>query len=95
MKASFTSNFLKVSFGISMLVCSFSLLFLSMGTSTHARAEQMSVADKNIQPLPWDSELRGAVGLGIVKDTAYFVIWGNPNTLYKASIKSARDWYKE
>jgi len=44
---------------------------------------------------PWDEGLRGAVGLGIKGDTAYFVIWSQPNQFYKVELSKARDWYED
>ena len=89
----FKSKFFSVALGISMVLCSLSLLVFSISQTPLAKAEASFVPPSS--SAPWDNELRGAVGLGIAKDSAYFVVWGNPNVFYKVSLKAARDWYKD
>ena len=88
------SKILTVAVSISIVLCSLSLLIFAVGQfMPFAKAETNNQPEERMAA-PWDTELRGAAGLGIVKDTAYFVVWSNPNTLYKASIRAAKDWYK-
>ena len=80
---------------ISIVLCSLSLLIFSISHTPFVRAETGSIPEKVDHVSPWDPDLRGAAGLGIVNDTAYFVVWATHNTLYKASIRTAKDWYKD
>ncbi|MDX2003497.1 MAG: hypothetical protein SFW35_13765 [Chitinophagales bacterium] len=53
-------------------------------------------ADTTANPTPWDDVLRGGVGLGIVKDTAYFVVFTSQgNKFYKAPTDKAVSWYED
>ena len=92
MKTILSSKILTFSFSLSIILCSLSLLIFSIGSLTEAKAEIKDVQFSKTAS-PWDDNLRGAVGLGIAKDTAYFVVWGNPNLFYKAAINKAEDWY--
>ena len=88
----FSSTILQLSVSFSIVLCSVSLLLFTLNLMPNTKAAPMNLTEENV--IPWDPDLRGAAGLGIVNDTAYFVVWANPNTLYKASIHSAKDWYK-
>ena len=90
---SFSSVIFTIAVSISIVLCSASLLIFSISNMPFAKAEANSLPGAN-HPAPWDNELRGAAGLGILNDTAYFVVWSNPNVLYKAAISTAEDWYK-
>jgi len=87
----FNKRILTISFGISMVLCSASLLVFSF---TYLNAAHAMPKDP-VNMAPWDTELRGGVGLGVVKDTGYFVVWAKPNKLYKVDLKSAQDWYQQ
>ena len=76
-----------VCLGLSMVLCGASLLLFSIN---HAKAEA------TVKPAPWDENVRGAVGLGIDKNTGYFVVFGRPgNAFYKVDLTKAKDWYSE
>jgi hypothetical protein len=88
-----SSRIFTVAVSISLVLCSLSLLFFSISVTPTVKAEINSA--ETLSPAPWDTELRGAVGLGISKDTAYFIVFSQPNRLYKASVSKARDWYMD
>ncbi len=90
------SKMLTIAVSISLILCSLSLLIFTIGNVNSVRAEN-SIADEKAQhKTPWDENLKGSVGLGIVNNTGYFVIWGSQNNmLYKVDLTKARDWYAD
>lgn len=87
-----SKRILIISVSLSMLILSISLLVFTLSTLPTVQAESTVEHHERTTP-PWDDGLRGAVGLGIVDHTGYFVIWGKPNKLYKVDLANARDWY--
>ncbi|MCF8259125.1 MAG: hypothetical protein K9J06_16340 [Flavobacteriales bacterium] len=83
---------LAVAFGCSALMLSASALVASIKWVNPAQAEEWS---PEASPKAWDESLRGAVGLGIKENNAYFIIWSQPNQFYKVDLSKARDWYED
>lgn len=81
-----------ISVSLAILMLSISILLFAISSLPTVQAE---ASPKMHEPMtsPWDEALRGAVGLGIVNNTGYFIIWSNPNKLYKVDLANARDWY--
>jgi len=81
-----------ISLGLSAMMLSASLLIACIHWVGPAQATDWN---PNATPKPWDDALRGAVGLGIKDDHAYFVIWSQPNQFYKVELAKARNWYED
>ncbi len=77
--------------GVATLILSMAVILFVTQRSFTAQAEEFDLETK----MDWDSGLRGAVGLGIKDNTAYFVIWGDPNKFYKVELEKATDWFSE
>lgn len=77
--------------GVSTLVMSIAMLLFVTQQSFTAQAEELDLQ----KPMDWDEGLRGAAGLGIKDNTAYFVVWSDPNRFYKVNLDKATDWYSE
>ena len=80
-----------ISISLSIVILSTSLLLFSISSLPTVQAESSDIL--NNRTAPWDDGLRGAVGLGIISNTGYFVVWGQPNKLYKVDLTDARNWY--
>lgn len=92
----FASKIFTVAVSISIVLCSLSLLLFSINHISAAKAENSGFAEKAACAAPWDEGLKGAVGLGIVNNTGYFIVWGAPsNMFYKVDLSKARDWYAD
>lgn len=83
---------LTISIACSILLLSGSLFIASVKWSGHLQAD---VWQPDANATAWDDNLRGAVGLGIHNDFAYFVIWSQPNQFYKVELSKARNWYDD
>ena len=77
--------------GSSAFLLSLSLVVFLTQQIAPAQAEEFNL-EGNAE---WDQSLRGGVGLGIVDNTGYFVIWGDPNKFYKVELDKATDWFSE
>ena len=90
------SRVFTIAVSISIVLCSLSVLIFSISHNNPVKADNMVPDEKTQLEMPWDENLKGAVALGIVNNTGYFVIWGNPeNILYKVDLQKARDWYAD
>lgn len=87
-----SQRILAASLGISSILLSVSCFVYATDRIGMANAEDISKLELNAD---WDAELRGGVGLGIVDGTGYFVVWAQPNKLYKVELSKAQDWYAE
>jgi hypothetical protein len=87
-----SQRILAASLGISAILLSVSCFVFATDQTGMANAEDISKLELNAD---WDTELRGGVGLGIVDGTGYFVVWAQPNKLYKVDLAKASDWYAE
>ncbi len=85
-------RFLAFSLGSSTLLVSAALLIATVKWAGPVQAEEW---DPSASQRPWDDALRGAVGLGIQDNHAYFVIWSQPNQFYKVDLSKARNWYED
>lgn len=83
---------LATTLGISALMMGSALLVASVKWTGHVHAEDWQPTEV---AAPWDDSLRGAVGLGIKDNTGYFIIWSQPNQLYKVDLSKARNWYED
>lgn len=81
-----------ISLGLSAMMLSASLLIVCINWVSTAQATDWN---PSAEQKPWDDALRGAVGLGIKDDYAYFVIWSQPNQFYKVELAKARNWYED
>ena len=80
------------SIGLSAVLLSLSLVIFATNQTGAVQAEDF---DKLEMRSDWDTELRGGVGLGVVDGTGYFVVWAQPNKLYKVDLDKATDWFSE
>jgi hypothetical protein len=92
MKDQWAQRILAISLGCSALLLSASLFVATTGWSGRLQANEWQPDAKTAT---WDDNLRGAVGLGIHDNFAYFVIWSQPNQFYKVELSKARNWYDD
>jgi len=91
-KDQWSQRILAAALGFSAIMLCASALVVSLNWVNMAQADEWNpAADAKV----WDEGLRGAVGLGIKENYAYFVIWSQPNQFYKVELAKARDWYED
>lgn len=91
-KDQWSQRILAATLGCAAMTLCASVLVVSLNWVNIAQADEWNPsADSKV----WDEGLRGAVGLGIKENHAYFVIWSQPNQFYKVDLAKAKDWYED
>lgn len=90
-----SQRIMSVCVGLSLVLVSAAILIFSVSSVHTAQAAPEHAIPLEESNLPWDASVRGSVGLGIVNNTGYFVVYSNPNMLYKVDLSEARNWYDD